>query len=196
MGQVLAKPNICDLFATNDIAQQYYFQQAKNTCHFLLWTKEYLLKWDVSKLTRWTILSLLKRLVLKLSETILEFSHFSHCAFNTVFSVNLLFFYFPKNLYILENINSILANSANINCLPFQVKINCSKFIIVDGLQKRCHMNLLVSLFVTSRNLLFDVFLPRKIIKILRKITINFKQVPPKDVLHTVRVLKYFSKIL
>ena len=169
MGQVLAKPNIWDLFATNDIAQQYYFQQAKNACDFLLWTKEYLLKWDVSKLTRWTILSLLKRLVLKLSKTILEFSHFSHCAFNTVFSVNLLFFYFPKNLYILENINSILANSANINCLHFHVKINCSRFIIVDGLQKLCHMNLLVSLFVTSRNLLFDYFCQEKLLKSYEK---------------------------
>ena len=30
---------------------------------------------------------------------------------------------------------SILANSANTNCRPFQVKINCSKFKI-DGLQQ------------------------------------------------------------
>ena len=56
---------------------------------------------------------------------------------------------------------------------PSKVKINCSKFII-DGLQRRCHMALLASLFVTLRNLLFGVFLPRKIITILRKITINF----------------------
>ena len=38
-------------------------------------------------------------------------------------------------------------------------------------------MTLLVSLFVTSKNLSFGVFLPRKTITILRKITINFRQV-------------------
>ena len=44
----------------------------------------------------------------------------------------------------------------------FQVKINCSKFII-DRLQQRCHVTFLISLFVTSTNLLFGVFLPREI---------------------------------
>ena len=43
----------------------------------------------------------------------------------------------------------------------FQVKINCSKFII-DRLQQRCHVTFLISLFVTSTNLLFGVFLPRE----------------------------------
>ena len=51
--------------------------------------------------------------------------------------------------------------SANANCCPFQVNIDCSKFII-DGLQQRCYMTLLVSLFVTMRNLLFGEFLPKK----------------------------------
>ena len=60
----------------------------------------------------------------------------------------------------------ILPNTANPNNLPFQVKINCSKFKI-DGLQLWCHMTLLVFSFVTSRKLLCDVFLPRKIITIL-----------------------------
>ena len=55
----------------------------------------------------------------------------------------------------------LLANSANTKCRPFQVKINCSKFII-NRLQQRCHVTLLISLFATSRNLLFGVFLPRK----------------------------------
>ena len=55
--------------------------------------------------------------------------------------------------------NRILANSANTKCRPFQVKINCSKFII-DRLQSWCYLTFLFSLFVTSRNLLFDVFLP------------------------------------
>ena len=54
----------------------------------------------------------------------------------------------------------ILANSANTECRPFQVKINCSKFII-DRLQSRCCLTFLFSLFVTLRNLLFGVFLPR-----------------------------------
>ena len=67
---------------------------------------------------------------------------------------------------------------------PFKVKINYSKFII-DGLQRRCHLTLLVYFFVILRNLLFGVFLPRGIIKILRKIT-----------LLSVRVLEYFGKIL
>ena len=66
----------------------------------------------------------------------------------------------------------MLANSANTKCRPFQVKINCSKFTI-DGLQQGCHMTFLVSLFVTSRNLLFGVFLPKKIITTSQKIDVN-----------------------
>ena len=88
----------------------------------------------------------------------------------------------------------ILANSANTKCRPFQVKINCSIFII-DGLQQRCHMTFLVSLFVTSRNLLFGVFLPRKIITISQKIAVNFRQVPLKGVLLSVSILECFGKI-
>ena len=61
-----------------------------------------------------------------------------------------------------------VANSANTNCRPFQVNFNCSKFI-ADELQQRCHMTLLFSLFVTSRNLLFAVFLSRKSIIIFKK---------------------------
>ena len=86
-----------------------------------------------------------------------------------------LFSFYSENVfYLLKLILAIflllLANSANSNCRPFQVKSNCSKFII-DGLQQRCHMALLVSLFVASRHVLFGVFLPRKIITILQKIT-------------------------
>ena len=81
---------------------------------------------------------------------------------------------------------SRLANSANTNCRPFLVKINSSKFII-DKLQQRCDITLLVSLFVTSTNLLFGVFLPRKIITILLKITINFRQV-------SLTKMAYFSQ--
>ena len=58
-----------------------------------------------------------------------------------------------------------MVNNANTNYRRVQVKINCPKFLI-GGLQQRCHMTLLVSLFVTSRNLLFGVFLPRKIITV------------------------------
>ena len=76
---------------------------------------------------------------------------------------------------------SILANSANTDCCPFHVKITCSKFKI-DELQQRCHKTLLVSLLVTLRNLLFGVFLPKNIIRILRKITINFRKVSLKGV--------------
>ena len=86
-----------------------------------------------------------------------------------------------------------LANSANTNCRRFRVKVNCSKFII-DGLQHRCHMTLLVSFFVSSRNLLLGVFLTRKIITILRKITINSRQVLLKSVIPSVRFLEYFGK--
>ena len=46
---------------------------------------------------------------------------------------------------------------------------------LIDGPQQRCHMTLLFSLFVASRNLLFAVFLPRKIITILQRTTINFR---------------------
>ena len=55
-------------------------------------------------------------------------------------------------------------------------------------------MTFLVSLFVTSRNLFFGVFLPRKSIIILRKINTNFWQVSLKGVLLSVRVLEYFGK--
>ena len=102
----------------------------------------------------------------------------------------------PPSVLIFRNFSliiNLLANSANTNCCPFQVKINFSKFMI-DGLQQRCHMTLLVSSFVTSRNLLFDVFLPRKIITILQKITINFRQVSLKGVLLSVQVLEYSAK--
>ena len=88
-----------------------------------------------------------------------------------------------------------VANSANTNCRPFQVNFNCSKFI-ADELQQRCHMTLLFSLFVTSRNLLFAVFLSRKSIIILRKITRNSRQVPLKGVLLWIRVLECSTKIL
>ena len=59
------------------------------------------------------------------------------------------------------NTTNILANSANTKYRPFQVKINCSKFII-DKMQSRCDLTFLFSLFVASRNLLFGVFLPRE----------------------------------
>ena len=49
-----------------------------------------------------------------------------------------------------------LGNSANAECHPFQVKINCPKFII-DRLQQQCHMTFSSSLFVTLRNLLFGM---------------------------------------
>ena len=76
----------------------------------------------------------------------------------------------------------LLANGASSNYRPFQVKINCSKFII-DGFQQQCHLTLLGSLFVTSKSLLFGVFLPRKSITILRRITLNFRQVSLKDII-------------
>ena len=84
----------------------------------------------------------------------------------------------------------LLENSANIKCHPVQVKINCSKSLI-DGLQQRHHMNFLVSLFVTSRNLLFGVFLPKKIITISQKIPANFL----KGVFLLGSILGCFGKI-
>ena len=89
------------------------------------------------------------------------------------------------------------ANSANNNCRPFQVKINCSKFII-GGLQQQGNMTLSVSLFVTSRNLLFGVsLLWRKVItNNLKKITINFRQVPLKCVLFSIRIHELEHELL
>ena len=46
----------------------------------------------------------------------------------------------------------ILANSVNIKCRLFQVKINCSN-LIIDRLQQRCNVTFLIYFFVTSRNL-------------------------------------------
>ena len=91
-------------------------------------------------------------------------------------------------------IQLILANSANTKFHPFQIKIKCSNFII-DRLLQRCHVTVLIYLFVTSRNLLLGVFLPRKIISILRKIGVNFRQVPLKGVLLLVSILECFGKI-
>ena len=47
-------------------------------------------------------------------------------------------------------------------------------------------MTLLVSLFATSRNLLFGVFLPRKIITTSQKIAVNFRQLSLKGALISV----------
>ena len=58
----------------------------------------------------------------------------------------------------------LLANIANTKCPPFQVMINCSKFI-ADRLQQRCHVTFLIYLFVTSRNLLFGVFCQGKLLQ-------------------------------
>ena len=55
-------------------------------------------------------------------------------------------------------------------------------------------MTLLDSLFATSKNSLFGVFLPRTIITILRKITLDLGQVSMKGVLLSVRALEYFGK--
>ena len=88
----------------------------------------------------------------------------------------------------------LLANSANTECRPFQVKIYFSIFII-DGLQQRCRMIFLVSLFVTSRNLLFGVFLPRKIIQSHKKKPVNLRQVSLKGVLLSANILECFGKI-
>ena len=49
-------------------------------------------------------------------------------------------------------------------------------------------------MFVTSKNLLFGVYLPRKIITILRKIAVNFRQVSLKEILPSVSVLECFGE--
>ena len=60
------------------------------------------------------------------------------------------------------------------------LRINFSKFVI-DGLKQGCHMTLLVY---------FIISLPRKILTIFIKITINFGLVSMKGVFLSVRVLK------
>ena len=75
----------------------------------------------------------------------------------------------------------LLANSANNKRRLFQVKINCSKFTI-GWLQEWCYVTFLIYLYVAPRNLSFGIFLSRKIIIILRKIDVNFKQVLLKGV--------------
>ena len=100
--------------------------------------------------------------------------------------------YYNEHFYYEDSLQVLLANSANTKCCPFQVNINHSKFII-DRLQQRFHVTFLIYLFVASRNLLFGVFLPRKIITILRKIAVNFRQVSLKEVLLSVSVLECFG---
>ena len=56
---------------------------------------------------------------------------------------------FDASRWFYVPIDPKLANSANTKCRPFQLKINCSKFI-VDSLQQRCHVTFLNSLFLTS----------------------------------------------
>ena len=69
--------------------------------------------------------------------------------------------------------------------------------ILANSASTDCRlMILLLYLFVISRNLLLGVFLPRKIITIVRKVTINCRQASVmKGVLLLVRVLEYFGKI-
>ena len=55
-------------------------------------------------------------------------------------------------------------------------------------------MTFLIYLFVTSRNLLFGVILPRRIITILRKKADIFRQVSLKEVLLSVSILECFSE--
>ena len=61
--------------------------------------------------------------------------------------------------------------------------------------QQRCQVNFLSYVFVTSRNLLFGVFLPKKIITILRKIAVSVRQVSVRGVLLSVSILECFGKI-
>ena len=77
---------------------------------------------------------------------------------------------------------------------PFQIKINCSKFII-DGLHQRCYVTFLVSLFVTSRTLLFGVFLPKKIVTVLRRIAVNFTKMWLKCVFLSVSIWNVSTKL-
>ena len=78
------------------------------------------------------------------------FIFIERCRFST--------YYFEKDLTEISYFNKTkLANSTNAKCWTFQLKINCPKFII-DGLKQRCHMTCSISLFVTSKNLLFGVF--------------------------------------
>ena len=55
-------------------------------------------------------------------------------------------------------------------------------------------MTFLICLFVISRNLFFSVFLPRKIITVLRKIIVNFRQVSLKELLPSFSVLECFGE--
>ena len=89
-----------------------------------------------------------------------------------------------------------LANSANTNCRPFQVKINCSKFIMIDFSNRVTYDFVIASLFLASRDLLLVVFLPRKVLAMLQKIAINFPNVSVTVVLLLVIILEYFGKIL
>ena len=89
-----------------------------------------------------------------------------------------------------------LANSANTNCRPFQVKINCSKFIMIDFSNRVTYDFVIVSLLLASRDLLLVVFLPRKVLAMLQKIAINFRNVLLTVVLLLVIILEYFGKIL
>ena len=86
---------------------------------------------------------------------------------------------------------SILANSANTKCRPFQSNIDCSNFTI-DRLQQKG--DLFSYLLVTSRNLLLGVVVPRKSFKILQKIGVNFRQVSLKGILVSVIVLECLDK--
>ena len=77
----------------------------------------------------------------------------------------------PKRLkYYLYKGIFLPANIANTNCRPFQVMINYSKFI-KDRLQRRCHMTLLVFLFVTLKNYCLVYFCQERLSKSYEKYT-------------------------
>ena len=54
----------------------------------------------------------------------------------------------------------------------------------------------IVSLLLESRDLLLVVFLPRKVLAMLQKIAINFRNVLLTVVLLLIIILEYFGKIL
>ena len=87
-----------------------------------------------------------------------------------------------------------LANSVDTKWRPFHVKLIALSRI--ERLQQ-LHQVHLLNLFVCNMEklLLFGLFLPRKIITILRKIVLHFTQMSLKGVLLSVNVLECFGKI-
>ena len=85
--------------------------------------------------------------------------------------------------------NNLLPDSVNTMRCSFYSNINCLKSVI-DTLQQRCHMTLLVSLLLQTSKLLYGVFSTSNVFTILRKIAVNLQAKSFRRICENVKSLR------